>query len=259
MSLAADLATLARAADKSILVFDIETSPHVVEVFDVWGKVGGPSKIVAPGQMICWAAKWVGRPKVLFASDYHDGHADMVRGIHDLIDRADIVVGFNHVKFDLRHLRREFLEADLPPTRPHKDVDLYRVVKQNFAFPSSSLNYVASTLGVGSKVKHDGLALWRGCLNGDAKSWATMKRYCVGDVRLTERLYERLLPFISGHPHVRVSAAELTCNRCGSSDLEGSGSYTAAVHAYAMYRCLTCGGYVRAKHLKRIAATQGVR
>lgn len=242
-----------------MLVFDIETSPHLADVFDVWGQVGGPSKIRVPGRVICWAAKWHGSRKVEFMSDHHDGHDAMVSGIRDLIDRADIVVGFNHVKFDLKHLRREWLEAGLTPARPHKDVDLYRVVKANFAFPSSSLNYVARALSLGEKVHHDGLGLWRACTDGDDKAWQRMKRYCVQDVRLTERLYDRLLPFIHGHPHVRVGGDGLTCNRCGSSDLEGSGSYTASVHSYAQYRCRSCGGFVRAGHLKRIATTVGVR
>jgi DNA polymerase elongation subunit (family B) len=257
MSLADDLGTLNR--DKSILVLDIECSPITAHVWDVWGKVGGPTKIVEPQRVMCWAAKWYGRSQpVMFASEYHHGPETMLRSVWELVNRADIVVTYNGIRYDIPHLRREWELAGLPIPRPHKDVDLYRVVKQAFKWESNSLNYVASRLGLGSKSDSGGLETWRRCMDGDAAAWEQFKRYNVDDVRLSERLYERLLPHISSHPHVRVGDG-LSCNRCGGTDLEDSGSYTAVVHAYGMWRCRTCGGYSRAGFLKRVATTRGVR
>jgi len=86
-----------------------------------------------------------------------------------------------------------------------------------------------------------------------------MRRYNIGDVELTERLYLRMLPWIHNHPHVSNVGEMLSCNKCGSKDLEGTGTYTANVHQYSRYRCRTCGGHVRAGHLKRIATTVGVK
>jgi putative component of membrane protein insertase Oxa1/YidC/SpoIIIJ protein YidD len=89
-----------------------------------------------------------------------------------------------------------------------------------------------------------------------------MRRYNVEDVRLTERLYERMLPWIANHPHVKKSAsAEVpTCNKCGSTDLTRAGTYTAKVLTYQMYRCNRCHGLIRAGHrLGRVGHTVGVK
>jgi hypothetical protein len=257
VSLSDDLDRLAEKRDKAILFVDIECSPITAHVWDVWGKVGGPSKVVEPQRVMCLAAKWHGRGEVHFASEYHHGREAMIRTAWHLIDRADIVVGYNHIRYDIPHLRREFLMAGIPPARPHKDVDLYRAVKR-FKWESNSLAYVSQRLGLGGKAPHSGLDTWRRCMAGDAEAWAEFKRYNVQDVRLTERLYERLLPHIPTHPHVSNAGEVLSCNRCGGTDLDDAGSWTAAVHSYGMYRCATCGGYVRAGFLKRVATTRGV-
>jgi hypothetical protein len=267
-----ELAKALKKADRRILILDIENSPHVTATFDL--KVKGyisPDHILKQGQVISWAAKWVGERRIYFGSDYHTGHQTHIEQAYELVDRADIVVGYNSKSFDLKHLRREWFEAGLPPSAPHKDVDLLLHMRQNFAFPSNRLNYITRRIGLGEKVDHAGMPLWFACMDipwfhghegGDPRAWAKMRSYNKHDVRLTEQLYERLLPWIHNHPHVRnadVQGNELTCNKCGSDDLVRSSTYTAQVHQYQAYRCRRCGGQVRAGHIKRIAQTVGVK
>jgi DNA polymerase elongation subunit (family B) len=257
-----ELAKALKKADRRILILDIETSPNLAYIFDLWQQGVAPGNIREHGQVICWAAKWVGEPKVLFASDHGEGHHQSIETAYRLVDEADIIVTYNGVKFDMKHLRREFLLAGFPPPSPHKDVDLYRVVRERFKFASNKLDHIAHRLEIGEKVKHEGFALWKACMDGDEAAWRRMRRYNVHDVRLTEQLYERLLPWIHNHPHVRnadVQGNELTCNKCGSDDLVRSSTYTAQVHQYQAYRCRRCGGQVRAGHIKRIAQTVGVK
>lgn len=257
------LAAALRKADKRILILDIETSPNLAGIFDLWQQGVSPKNIREHSAVICWAAKWVGEPRVLFASDHHEGHHTSIETAYRLVDEADIIVGYNHVKFDMKHLGREFLLAGFAPPSPHKDVDLYRVVRQRFKFASNKLDHVADRLDIGSKVAHAGYELWDGCMKGDPKAWATMKRYNVGDVKLTEKLYERLLPWIHNHPHVAeagMQGSELSCNKCGSTDLARAGRYTASVLQYATYRCNRCHGLVRAAHrTARENSTVGVK
>ena len=255
-----ELAKALRKADRRILILDIETSPNLAYVFDLWQQGISPGNIREHGQVICWAAKWVGEPKVSFASDHHEGHQASIEAAYRLVDEADVIVTYNGLKFDMKHLRREFLLAEMPPPAPHKDVDLYRVVRERFKFASNKLDHVASRLEIGEKVKHAGFDLWRRCMDGDDAAWREMRRYNTHDVRLTEQLYERLLPWIHNHPHVsNCDPNELKCNKCGSTDLERSKTYTAVVHQYQSYRCRRCGGMVRAGHIKRIAQTVGVK
>lgn len=216
----------------------------------LWDQNVSLSQIAEVGTVICWAAKWHGKPAVEFRSDHHDGHEAMARRAWELIDEADAVISYNGRAFDMKHLRREWVLAGLTPPTPHKDIDLLNVVRRNFKFASSKLDHVSQELGLGSKVRHSGFDLWLGCMAGDDKAWATMRRYNVGDVKLTERLYDRLLPWIDGHPNRALYDPDLKggCPRCGSTKYRARGYKSTAVANYRRYECLSCRGYFQGTH-----------
>ncbi len=236
-----------------VLVLDIETAPANVYVWRFYDTTVGINQVIEPGYVMCWGARWLGEGKALFASLHHDGRDEMVRRMHALISEADAIVTYNGKRFDLRHLRREFVLAGLAPPSPHHDIDLLPVVRQQFAFESDKLEYVASRRGIGHKIKHRGFDLWTECMAGDDKAWAEMKRYCNQDVKLTEVLYVRLLPWIKGHPHVGLVTDEhkSLCGRCGSVDLQRVGYETTKLRRYERYLCLACGGWSRGQHQNR--------
>jgi uncharacterized protein YprB with RNaseH-like and TPR domain len=93
------------------------------------------------------------------------------------MEEADVLVGWNSAAFDSKHIKREFIENGYLPPSPYKEMDLMRVVKSQFKFPSNKLDYVAQTLGVGAKVQHSGFDLWVKCMADDKKAWAEMKEY----------------------------------------------------------------------------------
>jgi hypothetical protein len=229
---------------------DVETAPHLGYVWSLWQQNVGLSQIKDVGSVICWAAKWHGDKAVMFGSDHHDGHDVMIRRIRDLYDEADVVVGYNHRAFDNKHLRREWVLAGLDRPASAKDIDLLTVVRKQFKFASSKLDHVASQLGIGCKVKHDGFDLWVRCMAGDEKAWSLMRAYNVGDVRLTERLYDRLLPWIDGHPNRALydDVVKGGCPRCGSMKYQARGYQRTAVAVYRRFQCLKCRGYFSATH-----------
>jgi uncharacterized protein YprB with RNaseH-like and TPR domain len=218
-------------------------------VWGLWNQNVGLSQIAEVGTVISFAAKWHGEKKVEFRSDHHDGHDIMVSRAHELYDEADAVITFNGRSFDNKHLRREWLLAGLPPTSSHVDVDLLLVARKQFKFASNKLDHVAAQLGIGSKVKHAGFDLWLGCMRGDDKAWATMRRYNIHDVRLTEALYDRLLPWISSHPHRGLfGGPRAGCPRCSSMEVMVRGYAVTATGRYPRYQCKGCGGYFRGTH-----------
>ena len=77
-------------------------------------------------------------------------------------------------------------------------------------------------LGVGQKVKHGGFVLWLGCMKGDPKAWALMKKYNRGDVDLLERVYLKERPWITNHPAIRPRG-ESVCPHCQSRRLRSGG------------------------------------
>lgn len=232
------------------LVLDIETSPNIAHVWGLFNQTVSLSQLRESTQVICFAAKWHGSTKAEFHSDFHNGHADMVAAAHDLIGNADIVVHFNGKRFDMPHLRREFLLAGLTPPKPVREVDLYQVSKK-FKFTSHKLEHLLNQLDLGGKVQHTGHSLWVKCMAGDEKAWALMKRYNLGDIRKTEQLYDRLMPWIHNHPHAGLYTHldELTCSlpRCGGK-LQRRGRRVTDLTVFQQYQCTKCGAWSRGKH-----------
>jgi len=257
-----ELAKALRKADRRILILDIETAPNMAAVWQQKTGFVSWKNFVEDQRVLCFAAKWVGESKVLFASEHHDGRQTMLEKAHDLVTAADILVGYNSKKFDWRHLKTEWLLEGFDPPLPVQHSDLYVTAKREFNLASYSLDHLAARLGLGRKKHHPGIDMWFGCMAGDDASWRNMRRYNVGDVRLTEDVWTHLSAWDSDRPHVTKSAsAEVpTCNKCGSTDLARAGTYTAKVLTYQMYRCNVCQGLSRAGHrLSRVGHTVGVK
>jgi len=239
-----------------ILILDIETKPNLAYVWGLWNQNVGINQIAETGSVISFAAKWYDSKQVLFYSDFHDGHSEMIRQAWQLIDDADAVVHYNGKSFDMKHLNAEFVVEGLAPPSPHTDIDLLSTVKQRFRFPSNKLQFVSQQLGLGSKVQHDGFDLWLACMRNEEKAWNIMRRYNKQDVVLTETLYKRLLPWMKSHPNRTViDEHEAACTRCASKDYQRRGYQITATTKYQRYQCNTCKSYFRSRKAEPNVAT----
>lgn len=227
-----------------ILVLDIETAPNLAHVWGLWNQNIGLPQLLESSRVICFAAKWIGQKKVMFFSEHEHGHEEMMRAAHELLDQADVVVHYNGKKFDIPHLQTEFARYGLESPSPFKHVDLLATVRREFRFPSNKLDAVTKDLGLVGKAKHDGHILWIKCLLGDPAAWKQMKRYNVQDVRLTEDLYHRILPWIKNHPSRSLYSGQEGC-LCGSSNLERRGYAYTTVSRFQQFRCRDCGRWTR--------------
>lgn len=229
-----------------ILTLDIETAPNLAYVWGMFKQNVGLSQLVETGEVISFAAKWHGKKKVLFYSVYHDGKEAMIQAAHDLISEADIVVHYNGKSFDMPWLNREFLLAGLEPPAPYRQVDLLLVVRKQFNFTSNKLDHVAQKLDLGAKTSHTGFQLWLDCMAGKASAWKLMKQYNKHDVALTEKLYDKLLPWINPHPNMGLYNGEVhCCPKCGSKDLQKRGYAYTNASVFQRYACNGCGGWSR--------------
>lgn len=237
------------------LFLDIETAANLVHVWGLWGQNVGINQIITPGYTLCYAAKWADERPLLFDSIHNSKPEKMIRGVHRLLDEADAVVSYNGVKFDLPTLNKEFALHGLPPPSPYKHIDLLKTARKQFRFPSNKLDYIAKELGLGSKVKHKGHDLWVGCMNGDGASWRAMERYNKQDVRLLEKLYHRLLPWIKDHPnHSLYEPQEApSCTNCGSTKLQSRGYAYTNTMRYRRHQCTHCGSWGRSRTAERLA------
>ena len=229
-----------------VLFLDLETSPNLAYVWGLWQQNVAITQMVNSTEVICFGARWGDSKKVIFKSIHHDGKKAMLDALHELMEEADVLVGWNSQAFDSKHIKREFVENGYLPPSPYKELDLMRVVKSQFKFPSNKLDYVSQKLGVGAKVKHSGFQLWIDCMAGDKKAWKEMKEYQIQDVNLLLDLYDILQPWIKNHPNRALHDGNPDgCSNCASSNLERRGVTRTVSHTYQRYQCRDCGKWMR--------------
>lgn len=242
-----------------ILLLDVETSPNTVHCWGLWQQNVGINQILESSEVMCWAAKWYGEKDVAFMSNKDNTHKEMLAGIYDLICAADVVVHYNGKKFDMPTLNKEFLLQGWPPPAPYKQIDLLRVVRSNFKFPSNKLDYVAQRLKVGKKTPHEGHELWVKCMNKDPQAWKKMERYNKQDVKLLEKVYNALLPWIKSHPNHNLYVDDgHVCTNCGSSHLIKRGFNRTVGGVYQRYQCTDCGSWSQGTKSVKSVEVKGI-
>lgn len=228
------------------LIIDIETSPNLAHVWDLWNQNIGLNQLLESGEVICFAAKWYGDSSVSFWSEYHDGKEQMIDSAWGLLDEADAVIHYNGRHFDVPRLNAEFLRRSWPPPSPFKQIDLYQTVKRRFDFPSGKLAYIADALGIGAKIVHEGHTLWIKCMAGDPDAWAQMREYNIKDVELLEPLHDLLRPWIVAYPSMAALEGDNRCPACGSEELNRQGFAYTRTGRYQRFVCEVCGKWSRA-------------
>lgn len=232
-----------------ILLLDIETSPNIAHVWGLFKQNVGLNQLMETGEVICFAAKWVGKDKIYFASTHHSGKANMLKLAHKLLEEADVVVHYNGERFDIPHLNTEFVQMKMMPPASFKQIDLYKTVKSNFRFTSNKLAHVAVELGVGKKVKHEGHELWVKCMAGIPEAWESMREYNTQDTVLLEDLYFVLLPWLKVSVNAGMYGDQDTmqCPNCASEKLHKRGFSYTSVSKFQRYQCQGCGAWSRGR------------
>lgn len=257
-----DKLTAVRTARKKrpakILTIDIERLPGLAYAFDQKTKFIPARNFVQQPETVCFAARWYGQSRMIFESVWKDKQR-MIERSWELYDEADAVITFNGRRFDNNHLRGAWLKADMPAPRPWKDIDLFTMAKGKFGFISNGLDHITRELGYTGKTMSYNIATTQAAVNGDKTAQRDLKTYNMGDVELTEWLYDRLASYLPTHPHFGQTD-KMSCNSCGSRDLEEQVSnYKAVLLEYKLFRCNVCGSQVRGNfNVARVAVTRGV-
>lgn len=226
-----------------ILVLDIETSPHITYEWKLWGDHYTPAeRLIRPAEILCVSYKWVGERGVHTLRG-----ARMAEQLKRIMTKADAVVTYNGNRFDLKRIYALIVQSGLKPPAKPVSIDLFRVVARNFDFPYKTLDYVCRTLLGAKKQKHPGMPMWIGCMEGDEVMWRKMIRYCEQDVRITEKLYLYLRPWISSQFSM-TPIDEEKCPYCGSAELVRQGTRRTKTRLYPRLLCKNCGGWSKGTH-----------
>lgn len=184
-----------------ILVFDIETSAIIAEVWGLRDQNIGLNQVIENSYVIAWAAKWLDDPpsKVMYMDQSKSknlrNNKKLISGLVKLLNEADIVVSQNGIRFDSRMVNTEVEHHDLEKPSSYRHHDLLKTARKYLNLPSYKLEYMSNRFNKKyKKLKHKkfpGHDLWRECRKGNKEAWEVMKDYNVHDVLATEELYNR--------------------------------------------------------------------
>jgi len=232
-----------------ILLFDIETAPHLAWVWKLYDT--NVINVEEYGYMLSFAYKWYGDKKVKAFSlpdfkGYKKNKKDdkqLCLKLWELFNQADIVIGHNGVAFDVKTAQGRFFIHGLKPPIPFKQVDTLKEARKNFKLPSNKLDDIVRMLEFGRKVPHEGFDMWKGCMNGDKKYWKKMVKYNIHDVKLLNDVYEEMRPWVNNHPNLNVlNGTEDKCPRC-SGNVQKRGFAITRTTKHQRLQCQKCGGW----------------
>ena len=239
-----------------ILIFDIETAPILGSVWSLWQQNLSLDMINLDWYILSWSAKWYGQDEV-FYEDKRDTYEDsddseLLKGIHKLLDEADIVVTQNGKKFDVKKLNARFIMNGMQPPSSYRHIDTLHIAKRHFGFTSNKLEYMTDKLCKRYKKlthgKYPGFKLWKACLEGTMDAWEEMEDYNIHDVLSLEELYDILRPWMNNHPNVNLyyDDEHLRCS-CGNMDFEHAGYAYTNLSKFDKFKCTECGAEVRGR------------
>jgi DNA polymerase elongation subunit (family B) len=234
-----------------VLVFDIETAPILAYVWGLWENNVGLNQIHSDWYVLSWAAKWLHDPnsKIMcqsqrYAEDIEDDR-EILQGIWELLDAADVVVTQNGKSFDQKKLNARFVIHGMMPPSSYKHIDTKILAKKHFKFTSNRLDYMTAALGTThQKSKHSkfsGFDLWKECLLGNQDAWEEMLKYNKKDVLALQDLYRKLIPWDNSVNFNLYHPGTTNVCKCGSKEFKLQGFAYTQTGKFQRYRCKGCG------------------
>ena len=211
-----------RLTERRRLFFDIETAGIPVRVWDLNSKSNAhiSHENIIPGipwGIICICWKWAGQRNVESLEwDSRQSDRRVVAGMIAQLDQATEIVMHNGNRFDLPWVRGRAIYHSLP-MRPHYvTLDTLTKSRGKFRFPSHRLDFLGQHL-VGEQKIPTTYRLWKSIVDDKSPAgMAKMVRYCKQDVRLLEKVFDRMAPYFEPVTHVGSRPGD--CPECGQSD-----------------------------------------
>jgi hypothetical protein len=246
-----------------ILLVDIETAPILGHVWGLFDNNVALNQIVKDWHLLSWSAKWLDSKEIIYSKNrktnimYQDqskkqnieDDKDLALGIWKLLDEADIVIGQNSKRFDIKKLNARFKFHDFQPPSSFRQIDTLVIAKKHFAFTSNKLEYLTDKFCKKyKKLKHKkfpGHELWNQCLKNNKEAWTEMKRYNTHDVLSTEEIYYQLIPWDNTiNFNVYHDSLEFICT-CGSKKFISKGYHYTSTGKFSRHKCKACGSEIR--------------
>lgn len=234
-----------------ILFFDIETAPIRAYLWSMWQHGVGLNQIEADWHMLSFCAKWAHSNEIFYYDQRHaediEDDEEILWELWHLLNEADIVVGQNSKRFDVKKANARFILNGMPKPSTYRQIDTWDIARRQFGFTSNKLEYMTEQLcTTHKKSKHKkfhGFELWSECLKGNMEAWEEMEAYNRDDVLSLEELYNILSSWDSTLPNYDVYVDEVL----DMSEWKKDGFHYTNLGKYQRYRNIKTGQQRRSR------------
>ena len=235
------------------ILLDIETSPHMAYVWNIWKQNIQHEMMINRGYIMCATVKVLGDNQCFYYETRDENDYEVVKALMEWLSQADVVIAHNARKFDVPLIRARAIVHGMKPPAPYKVVDTLDIAKKEFRFIRNTLKNLAEELNCTPKDSHDkfpGFSLWSECMKGNDEAWEEMKLYNIEDVLTLEEVYLKLRPWDTQHPNITSEddSEQSKCPKCGGVHLERRGYFHTNAGKYQKYQCKECGGWSSSRY-----------
>lgn len=236
-----------------ILLLDIETSPGEYYSWSKDPQYLSPEKRIKDWSILCWSAKWLFQPEIMGEivtpeEAINRTERSIMGGIWELMNKADIVITQNGIKFDIKRLNTKFIKWGYSQPSHYLNIDTLKVAKEKFANTYNSLEEMGKDLLnlEDAKIKMD-MRDWKKCVTGHQDYLDKMLTYCMNDVApLLEDVYLAMRSWMI-HPNLNLFTDHDrdVCPACESEELVWGEKYMTPSGVWNGFRCSSCGSLGR--------------
>ena len=194
----------------------------------------GDSRIIC----VCW--KWAGQ-KTVYSHEWppggHDDKEAVLRIIDEMNEATEIIMQ-NGDRFDLPWIRARAIYHRVPMRPNYPTLDTLKKSRQKFRFPSHRLDYLGQHLLGEGKIPVS-FGLWKAIVEDDSPTaMAKMVKYCKQDVRLLERVFDVMAPYLE--PITHVGKYREDCPECGRVGIKRGQRTRASGQTVVRLYCRKC-------------------
>lgn len=251
-----------RGEKVKILYLDLEISPMVALTFSAYE--ANAFQVKKPPIIIAFAYQWEGEKTIhgKILPDYEGYKAGLfnlddkllVTELYEVMEKANLIVGHNLKKFDIKHAKTRFYTHGLPPPRKWLIEDTLLIARKYFAFPKNNLDYLSEYDGETGKTREKYSDLIGGCIDGNLRDWQKMRLYNKRDIEITRNRYLKFRGWHETHTNLNFITRKNDCPVCGSGDIQCRG-YAKSFKKTAVaqrYSCNNCGKWWTGEYIARV-------
>lgn len=236
-----------------ILFYDIETTPLLAYIWRPGKQFIGYKQLHKDMNMhniICITYCWndAKKAKALIWDHETKDCSKIIAEFDALVKEADITIGKNSDRFDVKHINTQRMIHNLPPFPEWSDTkdDLEKQMRKYFALPSQSLDYISAQLGYGGKDKmefQDWIDIMEDWKGRGRKALKKMVKYGLKDTEDTRSVWYRLEKYFKPRFNAATFVNDIVCVHCGSKNITKGNLRIAGKSRYQIYYCRDHKGY----------------